>query len=64
MATALAQLGYDEPDLMDIGRWSSSAYKAYTKLGRSIHIKKLHKMSRDLVKLSKSSSSGHNNILV
>ena len=59
MATALAQLGYDEPDLMDIGRWSSQSYKAYTKLGRSIHVKKLHQMSRDLVKLSKSNSSSH-----
>lgn len=62
MATALARAGYHEQEIQLLGRWSSQAYLAYTKLGRMVQKSKMLQMNRDLCKLAKSWSPGLLNV--
>ncbi len=45
-ASAMGQLGFNDQDIQEIGRWRSSAYNSYVRLGRSRRLLVAEKFSK------------------
>ena len=51
IATLLGQLGYSDNEIMEIGRWSSSAFELYIRSPRAVRAKTVKRMAKELAQI-------------